>query len=109
MSTEQKTVTVVIAVAVDDKGGWRACGGSDLDEKDSIQEAIDNVQDASPARIFFVKCDLPLPTPQVVDGSASESEPQILINSYREYYNRHAENLQRISGQYQSMIDSIKR
>jgi hypothetical protein len=63
-----KTVRVRIAVAVNAKGEWDACGCSSMSDEDMANEVL--CEDS--AGVVFVTADVPVPEPREVEGEVSD-------------------------------------
>lgn len=66
-----ETVRVRIAVAVSDEGDWCARGLSGSQDSDAVDSAFMHL---SPARsheaVHWIEADVPIPTPQTIQGEA---------------------------------------
>lgn len=75
--TEQRTVRVRIAVAVDSSGKWGSCGWMGADEEDAMCHACEAL-DALGEALYWLEAELPLPTAstiaaKVIDASDAEA------------------------------------
>lgn len=76
-TNECKTVRVRIAVAVDTKGKWSACGwksdGKQYD-KEARDSAIDGLYNDGSYNVHWIEADVPVPQETMIEGTATPAE-----------------------------------
>lgn len=65
-----RTVKVRIAVAIDPKGNWNACGGQGMPDDESMSLAVDAVADGE-AR-YFLEADLAIPEAPTIQAKVEK-------------------------------------
>jgi hypothetical protein len=70
--SDRKTVRVRIALAVDSKGRWSACGwvgdSGRLDDEEYAGHAQESLDSGLDQLVHFIEADVPLPTSETIQG-----------------------------------------
>ena len=66
-----KTVRVRIAVAVGESGDWAASGSKALFGVDSVDIAVESLDESGQYAVSWVEADVPLPESETVEGKVT--------------------------------------